>query len=444
MLHISKYIYFGKSRTNEGIIKMIRSPHSSPLSRHGHAKCLRRLFWNTVNLAPPDPILGLTVAYNEDRSPMKVNLGVGAYKDDQCNPFVLQSVRIAEEKLLGSHHEYAPIDGIPEFKEAAIKLLFGKQMDDYIGQINQIACIQTLSGTGALRLFAEFFARNNGDDKSKDIYIPDPTWGNHNSIFKYAGLNPIPYTYYCFDTKSLNFTGLISSLSRIPNNSLVLLHACAHNPTGCDPSPEEWSRISEIVKQRNHIVLFDCAYQGFCSGNPEKDAYAVRMFVRDGHPVSVCQSFAKNFGLYGERIGALHILTESKDEHNRIMSQLKVIARSMYSSPAIHGAKIVAHILSDPSLKSLWELECRLMADRIRLMRENLRENIYSMGSKLSWEHITSQNGMFCYTGLTKEQVLRLKKEFHIYLTDDGRISIAGLTSSNIAYAANAIHQVTK
>jgi len=391
-------------------------------------------------MGPPDPILGVTVAFRNDPSPNKMNLGVGAYRDDAGQPFVLNCVRQAEKRIYESkaNHEYAPIGGAPEFTKVAASLLFGgdaKELKD-----NRVATVQTISGTGALRVAGQFlkkFLPNN------DIYLPTPTWGNHGAIFRDSGYAVKSYTYY--DGKGgLNFPGLVKDLTNAPDNSVVLLHACAHNPTGVDPLPDQWKELSKVFKQKKHFPFFDAAYQGFASGDPVKDALPIRYFLDDGHQLLVCQSFAKNFGLYGERVGALHVVPSTEEEVKRILSQLLIVIRPMYSNPPVYGARIISEILSDKELSKEWYREVKLMADRIISMRVQLVANLKKIGSKHDWSHITNQIGMFCFSGLNSEQVTKLKEKWHIYMTSDGRISMAGVSSDKVQYLAEAIHDVSK
>jgi len=391
-------------------------------------------------MGPPDPILGVTVAFRKDTHDKKMNVGVGAYRDDNGQPFILDCVRQAEEKIFNQklNHEYAPISGVPEFTAAAAKLLFGE--DNQALKDGRIASVQTLSGTGALRVAGEFLKKFT---KKEGICLPSPTWGTHNPIFNNAGLATPTYKYY--DGKGgLDFAGFKSDMGSLPDNSLILMHACAHNPTGVDPTLEQWKELATICKKKNHLILMDAAYQGFASGDPARDAFAPRHFTDQGVNIVVCQSFAKSFGLYGERVGALHIVTASPEETERIMSQLLITIRPMYSNPPLYGARVVSTILSDPALTALWHKEVKLMADRIISMRSQLVDNLKALGSTRDWSHITNQIGMFCYSGLTPEQVARLKEEYHIYMTSNGRISMAGVFSSKVKYLANAIHEVTK
>lgn len=307
----------------------------------------------------------------------------------------------------------------------------------------KVAAVQTLSGTGALRVGASFLQRFY--PHSKTVYLPNLTWGNHIPIMKDSGLSTATYRYFDSATKGLDFNGMKEDLSMAPNNSIILLHACAHNPTGVDPTAEQWKSLCNVVKEKGHFIFFDMAYQGFASGNTDRDAFAVRHFVENGIPLMTCQSFAKNFGLYGERVGALSMVCSSSDEMKAVESQLKILIRPMYSNPPIHGARIVSTVLSSPELNSLWLREVKGMADRIISMRSALKDTLTNqLKSKLDWSHITNQIGMFAYTGLTQPQVERLTKEFHVYLTKDGRISIAGINKKNVEYLASSIHNVTK
>lgn len=400
---------------------------------------LRASAWAKVPQGPPDAILGITEAFKRDVSPKKINLGVGAYRDDSGRPFVLSSVREAEQLVVNRfmNKEYAPITGIPEFVSAAIKLSYGRESKPLIE--NRIAATQTISGTGALRIGAEFLTRFL---PSKTIYMPTPTWANHQAVFKNAGLETVSYRYYDKNTISLDLDGLIEDLKNATPGSAVLLHACAHNPTGVDPTPGQWQKIYEVIKDQQLFPFFDMAYQGFASGDCDRDAFAVRHFVTQGSQVALCQSFAKNMGLYGERVGCFSLTCADAEEKARVDSQLKIVIRPLYSNPPIHGARIASEILNHPRLKSLWLEEVRFMATRMIEMRKLLRENLESLGSQHSWEHVTSQIGMFCYTGLSPEQVDRLASEYSIYGTRDGRISICGINSENVNYLSEAIHAV--
>jgi len=305
---------------------------------------------------------------------------------------------------------------------------------------NRVAGVQTLSGTGGLRVFGELLKSKGGHNH---IYVPSPTWGNHIPIFKNSGLEVREYRYYDPSSSKLDFDNLIKDMKNMPEGSTVLLHACAHNPTGMDPSVEQWSEISKTMKDNKLLPFFDCAYQGFASGNAPQDAFAIRMFVDDGHTLATVQSFSKNFGLYGQRIGALSIVTADEAEKEKVLSQMKIVIRPIYSNPPRFGANIVKTILSDDRLTVDFIDQCKEMADRINRMRIKLRTTLEEGEQNRSWEHITNQIGMFAFSGMTKEEVINLREKHHIYCTLDGRISMAGVTSHNVNYIAEAINDVT-
>jgi len=396
--------------------------------------------WANVQQGPPDAILGITEAFKADSFGEKINLGVGAYRDDKGKPYVLPSVRTAEKKIVDSEmdKEYAGITGVPSFTKAAAILAYGP--DSAPIKEDRVVITQSISGTGALRIGGEFLARffPNG----KKIFIPTPSWANHNAVFKDSGLDVQKYRYYNKDTIGLDFEGMVADLRSAPDGSMVLLHACAHNPTGIDPTEAQWKQISDVVKEKSHYPFFDMAYQGFASGDTNKDAFPIRHFINEGHNLCLAQSFAKNMGLYGERVGAFSIVTESPEEKKRVDSQLKILVRPLYSNPPVHGARIASEILNDPGLNKQWLDEVKGMADRIISMRALLKKNLEDLGSKHDWSHITSQIGMFAYTGLTPVQMDQLAKE-HVYATKDGRISVAGITTGNVKRLAEAIHKVT-
>ena len=309
--------------------------------------------WHVVPMGPPDPILGLTEMFKKDTDPQKISLGVGAYRDDFGKPYVLPSVREAERKLVQTSaldKEYLPITGLSSFVNLALKFAFGDSVD-----ASCIAAMQSISGTGACRVAGEFFKKFNLS-ANDTIYQPNPTWGNHIPIFKHAGMNVKQYRYYDSNTIGLDLDGMISDIKAAPSGSVFLLHACAHNPTGIDPSIDQWKEISHAMKEKKHRAFFDCAYQGFASGNAEKDAAAIRLFVDDGHLICLAQSFAKNFGLYGERVGAFSVMCKDPEEAARVESQLNIIVRPMYSNPPTNGARIVQTILEDPLLSSQWQV----------------------------------------------------------------------------------------
>ncbi|KAH9673283.1 Aspartate aminotransferase [Citrus sinensis] len=403
-------------------------------------------WWDHVAPAAKDPINGVTEAFLADPSPYKINLGVGAYRDDKGRPVVLQCVREAEAKIAGSEfllilesisRESISASVSTKMVEESVKLVYGKDSD--VVKEGRSAGVQALSGTGACRLFAEFQRRFHPESH---IYFPDPTWSNHHNIWRDAQIPERTYHYYDPDSKSLDFAALMDDIKNAPDSSFFLLHPSAHNPTGVDPTEEQWREISYQFKVKGHFPFFDMAYQGFASGDLDKDAQAIRIFLEDEHLIGCAQSYAKSMGLYGHRVGCLSILCVDSKQAAAIRSQIQQIARAMYGSPPVHGILLVATILSDPNLKSLWIDE--IMADRIQRKRTTLRQNLEKLGSSLNWEHITNQLGMFCFSGLTPYQVDRLAKEFHIYMTHDGRISMAGVTTGNVNYLANAIHEVTR
>ncbi|GAB2268273.1 hypothetical protein Dimus_003248 [Dionaea muscipula] len=392
----------------------------------------------SIAQAPEDPILGVTVAYNKDPSPVKLNLGVGAYRTEEGKPVVLNVVRKAEQMLVNDpsrKKEYLPIVGLADFNKLSAKLIFGA--DSAAVLENRVATVQCLSGTGSLRVGTEFLARHYHQRK---IYIPQPTWGNHPKVFTLGGLEVKTYRYYDPETRGLNFKGLLEDLTSAPSGAIVLLHACAHNPTGVDPTLSQWEEIRELMRSKGLLPFFDSAYQGFASGSLDADAQSVRMFVADGGECLVAQSYAKNMGLYGERVGALSIVCRTADVAARVESQLKLVIRPMYSNPPIHGASIVATILKDNDMYNEWTIELKEMADRIISMRKQLFDALTARGTPGDWSHIIKQIGMFTFTGLNVEQVAFMTREYHIYMTSDGRISMAGLSSKTVPHLADAIH----
>eukprot|EP00850_Spirogloea_muscicola_P014667 SM000107S14033 [mRNA] locus=s107:11063:15025:- [translate_table: standard] len=411
--------------------------------------------WESVQQAPEDPILGVTVAYNKDSDPRKVNLGVGAYRTEEGKPLVLEVVRKVETAISqdrSQNHEYLGIIGVPAFNKLSAKLILGP--DSSAIKEDRVTTVQCLSGTGSLRVGAEFIARHYPYHRT--IYVPNPTWGNHNKIFPLGGVEVKHYRYYDPSTRGLDYEGMCSDLESAPSGCIVLLHACAHNPTGVDPTPEQWEGIRRLVRQKGLLPFFDSAYQGFATGDLNKDALPVRTFADDGGELMIAQSYAKNMGLYGERVGALSAVCRSSEVARRVESQLKLVIRPMYSNPPAHGANIVAAILGDRALFDEWMVELKGMADRIIRMRHQLYEALQERGKHLmpeyfalnflpprtpgDWSHILKQIGMFTFTGLTKEQVNFMTKEYHIYMTSDGRISMAGLNSRTVPHLADAIH----
>jgi len=399
-------------------------------------------FWTGVEMGPPDAILGVTEAFKRDTSSSKMNLGVGAYRDDAGQPFVLPSVAKAEANIMAAklNKEYAPIGGEAEFCKESAKLALGDNSSVVKDGLN--VTIQGISGTGSLRVGTAFL--NKWFPGNKVVYLPKPSWGNHTPIIKHAGLEVGGYRYYDANTCGMDFNGAMEDIKNIPEGSIIMLHACAHNPTGVDPSPEQWKEMSTVIKQRNLLPFFDMAYQGFASGDVDKDAFAVRQFINDGHMILLSQSYSKNMGLYGERTGAFTVVCKDKDEAARVESQIKILVRPLYSNPPRHGARIVTEILTNEAIRAEWLVDVKTMADRIITMRDSLKAGLEREGSSRNWQHITDQIGMFCFTGMTPQQVEAITKDFSVYLTKDGRISVAGISSSNVDYLAHAMHMVTK
>uniref|UniRef100_A0A8C6SKY4 Aspartate aminotransferase n=1 Tax=Neogobius melanostomus TaxID=47308 RepID=A0A8C6SKY4_9GOBI len=402
-----------------------------------------------VPQAPPVAVFKLTADFKDDPHPQKVNLGVGAYRTDDCLPWVLPVVKKVERLIVEDeslNHEYLPILGLPEFRSAASKVALGD--DSPAIKDNRVGAVQCLGGTGALRIGADFLQRwyNGTNNTSTPIYVSAPTWENHNGVFKDAGFTDIrPYHYWDGNKRGLDLDGLLDDLEKAPEKSVFVLHACAHNPTGTDPTQDEWKKIAEIMMRRNLFVFFDSAYQGFASGSLEKDAWAIRYFVSQGFELFVAQSFSKNFGLYNERVGNLTVVARDSDNLTRTLSQMEKIVRTTWSNPPSQGARIVSKTLNCPELFAEWQGNVKTMADRVLLMRDQLRAKLLALGTPGTWDHITAQIGMFSFTGLNPKQVEYMVKERHVYLMASGRINMCGLTSKNIDYVAQSIHEaVTK
>jgi len=391
-----------------------------------------------VEMAPKDPILGVTEAYNADTNPNKVNLGVGVYCDDSGKVPVLESVRLAEQKLAESPlpRNYLPIDGLQAYDRAVQSLLFGA--DSVAVRKGRIVTVQALGGTGGLKLGGDLLRRINPDAQ---LWISDPSWENHRAVFEYAGFTVNTYPYYDAPTRGVNFAGMIETLQKLPAGSIAVLHACCHNPTGVDLSPQQWEKVIEVVNARGLMPFLDIAYQGFAE-SIDADAAAVRRFTEACPVVFVSSSFSKSLSLYGERVGALSIVTENAEEAARTLSQLKRVIRTNYSNPPTHGSQVVAMVLTTPELRSLWEKELGQMRDRIKTMRRELVAKIRAIRSDFDFSFVIQQRGMFSYSGLTREQVRKLREEYSIYAIDSGRICVAALNSRNIDYVAKAIAKV--
>ena len=388
-----------------------------------------------VPMAPADPILGVTEAFVADQNAKKVNLGVGVYTDDNGKIPLLECVRRAEELRLKNspHRGYLPIDGLPAYDQAVQQLVFGEDS-------KAIVTVQALGGTGGLKIGADFlrqFAPN------AQVWISEPSWENHRQLFEAAGFKVNSYRYYEPTTRGLDVVGMLQSLAAIPAGSIVVLHACCHNPTGVDLDQPRWREVLEIVRSHGHIPFLDLAYQGFAEGTDE-DAFAARLFAAATAPVFLSSSFSKSFSIYGERVGALSVVTSSADEAKRVLSNVKRIVRTNYSNPPSHGSQIVATILGSPELKTLWMRELGEMRERIKKMRHALVDGVHKRVPGADWSFILKQRGMFSYSGLTKEQVRRLRGEYSIYTIDTGRICVAALTSQNVDYVADAIATVIR
>jgi len=391
--------------------------------------------------APPIEVFEVVRNYNEDKHEKKVNLSIGAYRTDDSKPWVLPVVRQVEAEMGAddtANHEYLPILGLPEFANAAMRMCLGE--DCKAIKEERATAVQTLSGTGALRLCADTLRRLLG---SSVFYYSNPTWGNHKTIFADAGFTEgRPYRYWDGAARGLDFAGMLEDLGGAPEGAVIILHSCAHNPTGVDPSQDQWRQLAELVKTRGLFPVFDTAYQGFATGDLDKDAWAVRYFAEQGFEMMVTQSFAKNFGLYNERVGNLTSVFASADVVTAVRSQMTLIVRASYSNPPNHGARVVARVLNDPKLFEEWRAAIRTMASRIAEMRDGLRSRLEKLGTPGQWDHITSQIGMFSYTGLSATQVKMLKDKYHIYLLSSGRVNICGLTTKNIDYVAEGINDV--
>ncbi len=391
-----------------------------------------------VEMAARDPILGVTETFVADTNPNKVNLGVGVYYDDNGKVPVLECVRQAEQKMAAAlaPRNYLPIDGMPSYNKAVQSLVFGA--DSEVVKSGRALTVQTLGGTGALKVGGDFLRRLN---PAAELWISNPSWENHRAIFEFAGFKVNEYAYYDAPTRGVDFDGMLASLDKLPAGSVAVLHACCHNPTGADLTPAQWEKVIDVVNHRGIMPFLDMAYQGFADGI-DADAYAVRRFAEACPVVFVSTSFSKSLSLYGERVGALTIVTTSKEEAARTLSQVKRVIRTNYSNPSTHGAQAVTLVLTTPELRAQWETELGQMRDRIKLMRSQLVEQIRAVRADFDFSFVVQQRGMFSYSGLTKEQVARLRSEHSIYAIDSGRICIAALNSKNVKTVAQAIAKV--
>ncbi|MBD8475254.1 aspartate/tyrosine/aromatic aminotransferase [Pseudomonas sp. CFBP 8770] len=394
--------------------------------------------FSAVELAPRDPILGLNEAFNADTRTDKVNLGVGVYCNEEGRIPLLRAVIEAETQRVAQHaaRGYLPIDGIAAYDKAVQTLMFGAQSP--LLTAGRVVTTQAVGGTGALRIGADFLKQLSPDAV---VAISDPSWENHRALFEAAGFGVRNYRYYDATSNDVNRSGMLEDLDALPTGSIVVLHACCHNPTGVDLNAADWVNVLDVVKRKGHVPFLDMAYQGFGDGIQE-DAAAVRLFAESGLSFFVSSSFSKSFSLYGERVGALSIVTQSSDESARVLSQLKRVIRTNYSNPPTHGAMIVANVLNSPELRAMWEAELGEMRQRIRGMRLQMVEGLAAQGANRDFAFVARQAGMFSYSGLSAEQVGRLRSEFGIYALDTGRICVAALNQSNIDGVIKAIVKV--
>ena len=394
--------------------------------------------FDAIEMAPRDPILGITEAFNADKNSNKINLGVGVYYDDNGKVPLLECVRRAEIQIAqkAAPRTYLPIDGLAAYDNAVQDLVFGA--DSAVVKEKRVVTAQAIGGTGALKLGADFLKRFS---PQSEVWISDPSWENHRALFEAAGFKVNTYPYYDTATRGVNFDGMLSALTAMQKGSIVLLHACCHNPTGADLTNEQWSKVIPVIIERGLIPFLDMAYQGFAD-SIDADGRTVRRFAEAGGPLFVSNSFSKSFSLYGERVGALSIVGDSADEVARALSQLKRVIRTNYSNPPTQGGQIVATVLTTPELRKLWEDELAAMRVRIRDMRHKMAERLTEKSPGKNFDFVIRQNGMFSYSGLTKEQVARLREEFSIYAIDTGRICVAALNSGNVDRVVDAIAKV--
>ncbi len=389
-----------------------------------------------VEMAPRDPILGLNEQFNADANPHKINLGVGVYFNDEGKLPVLRCVAEAEKQLLAKAKGYLPIDGIAAYDKAVQGLVFGAEH----AAVNsgRIATVQAVGGTGGLKVGADFLKKLA---PNATVLISDPSWENHRALFTNAGFEVQSYPYYDSSTRGVRFDAMLAALKAAAPGTVVVLHACCHNPTGADITPAQWQQVAAVVKAGSLIPFLDMAYQGFGLGI-EEDGAAVQTFMAQDTPLFVSTSFSKSFSLYGERVGALSVVCSSAEECARVLSQLKIVIRTNYSNPPTFGAQVVATVLTTPALRQMWLEELAGMRERIRATREQLVSKLRALGIARDLGFITQQMGMFSYSGLAKEQMQRLRSEFGIYGVDSGRICVAAINSRNIDAVAAALAKV--
>jgi len=395
--------------------------------------------FSSVQIAPPIEVFALIAAYNEDNHPDKVNLSVGAYRTDEAKPWVLPVVRKVEISMASDqslNKEYLPVAGLTDFCEASTRLIIGE--DSPAIQEQRVLGVQCLGGTGALRIGSDLLHQQSGKSIA---YVTDPTWGNHIGILKTAGYEVRKYNYWDERNLTLDWESFKGALNTAPEGAVFVLHGVAHNPTGCDPTQQQWMEIAAIMKERRLFPFFDVAYQGFATGDLDADAFGPRYFISQGMEILIAQSYSKNFGLYNERVGNLVVVTSDSSQIKAIKSQTELLVRKTWSNPPSHGARVVAAVLNNAALNTEWRENVKLMSDRIKLMRQKIYEKLKSLGTPGSWEHLVQQIGMFGYTGLNARQCEFLMKEYHIYVMKSGRINMCGLNLKNLDYVANAIHE---
>ena len=394
--------------------------------------------FTAVEMAPRDPILGLNEQFNADPNPHKVNLGVGVYFDDNGKLPLLQCVQAAEQAMMEkpSARGYLPIDGIAAYDSAIKNLVFGADSEPVTS--GRIATVQAIGGTGALKIGADFLKKLSPDAK---VLISDPSWENHRALFTNAGFTVETYAYYDATNRGIDFSGMLASLEAAAAGTIVVLHACCHNPTGYDLTPAQWDEVIAVIQRKNLTSFLDMAYQGFGNGITE-DGAVIGKFVAADMIFFVSTSFSKSFSLYGERVGGLSVLCTDKDEASRVLSQLKIVIRTNYSNPPTHGGAVVASVLNNPELRALWEKELGDMRVRIKEMRQKLVDGLKAAGVQQDMSFMVEQIGMFSYSGLSKEQMLRLRSEFGVYGTDTGRICVAALNNKNVGYVCESIAKV--
>ena len=451
LFFFSLFYFFSKKQPNRPpSLSLYRLPHFltslTPTSMSGTPifsfspfpqSTMSNSLWSDAQMMPADPVFGLVAEYKKDSCPDKIDLVVGAYRDENGKPYLLPSISEAEIRVanLKLDKEYLPIDGLKEFRDAAAVLALGDTSPSI--QEKRVMTVQTLSGTGALRLVGGLYKQLGVSGK---CYVSNPTWANHKGIFQDAGFEVATYRYWDAATKTLDFAGYTEDLRSIADGSIVVLHLCAHNPTGVDATEEQWHEVAAICKTKGHRVIFDSAYQGYCTGDLEGDAFAARLFEKEGMEFAITQSYSKNMGLYGERVGCLIQVCESEGVAASVLSNAKQLARVYYSNPPKHGARTATLVLNDPVLRPQWEKELKAMSVRISEMRRLLRSEIEKLNTPGDWSHITTQRGMFSFTGVSKTAVDHIVKNHHVYMLGSGRISIAGITKGNVAYVARAFH----